>query len=134
MVLDISTSSMVERVQNAFDELMQAELAFPRAGSSFADEQEFIFKHSLLRDVAYSLLPRKYRGQCHLAIAQWLAARAGPELSIMVAEHYEMARTKQEAITYYQKAIQHARDQGNFQEAQTLEKHVAALSVKTQSS
>jgi class 3 adenylate cyclase len=134
MVLDISTSSMVERVQNAFDELMQAELAFPRAGSSFADEQEFIFKHSLLRDVAYSLLPRKYRGQCHLAIAQWLAARAGPELSIMVAEHYEMARTNQEAITYYQKAIQHARDQGNFQEAQTLEKHVAALSVKTQSS
>jgi class 3 adenylate cyclase len=127
MVLDISTSSMVEKVQTAFEELMQAELAFPRAGSTFADDQEFIFKHSLLRDVAYSLLPRKYRGQCHLAIAHWLASKAGPELSVMVAEHYELARAMNQAREYYQMAVEHARSQGNSQEVKALSDHLAAI-------
>ncbi|MEK7312527.1 MAG: AAA family ATPase, partial [Chloroflexota bacterium] len=59
-------------VSTGLAELVRAELAFPRAGSMFAGEQEYIFKHSLLRDVAYSLLPLKFRRLYHTAVAQWL--------------------------------------------------------------
>ncbi len=126
-ILDVSTLKMVERAQNAFDELVEAELAFPRAGSTFTDDQEFIFKHPLFRDVAYSLLPHKYRGNCHHAVARWLAERVGPELSVMVAEHYEKAGDLDEARQYYLQAADHARSQGNLDDAHSLEQHLKAL-------
>ncbi len=69
-----------ERIQQALAILIQAEFAFPRPTHIFAGEQEYIFKHSLLRDVAYGLLPHKHLRQYHRAVARWLEARhsAGP--------------------------------------------------------
>ena len=130
-ILNVATVNMLEVVQSAFLELTRAELAFPRAGGTFAGEREYIFKHSLLRDVAYSLLPHKYRGQCHLAVAQWLAKRASPELSIMVAEHYEKAGAWEKARHYYIQAAEYARVQGNLEEAQSLEQHLNSSMNKT---
>jgi predicted ATPase len=35
-------------------------------------EAQLSFKHSILRDVAYSLIPHKHRRQYHVAVARWL--------------------------------------------------------------
>lgn len=126
-ILNVSTVNMVEMVKSAFLELTRAELAFPRAGGTFSGEREYIFKHSLLREVAYGLLPHKYRVQCHLAVADWLARRASHELSVMVADHYEKANAWEEARRYYLRAAEHARTQGNLDEAQSLERHILYL-------
>lgn len=116
-VFNISSRDLESNVESSLDELMQAELAFPRVGSAFSGEREYIFKHSMLRDVAYYLIPKKYRAQCHQVVADWLAGRAGLERSVSIANHYELAGINDQAQIYYQEAARYARSQGNLQEA-----------------
>jgi predicted ATPase len=111
----------IERLMRAaLPEIVQAELAFPRAGSVFTGEQEYIFKHSILRDVAYGLLPHKYLRQYHLAVARWLAARTGPDLSATVAAHLEVAGENREAARCYLAAGDYAAAHGAADEAEWL--------------
>jgi predicted ATPase len=107
-------------IQDALQQLEWAELVFPRAGTKFSDEQEYIFKHSLLRDVAYNLLPHKYRRQHHLAVARWLAKRRDPDFRIMVANHLEKAHMLLESSKQYEIAAREAQARGAVQEAQWL--------------
>ncbi|MGC1375989.1 MAG: adenylate/guanylate cyclase domain-containing protein [Anaerolineales bacterium] len=74
-------------IQDGLRQLVRAELAFPRSGSKFSDEQEYIFKNSYLRDVAYSLIPNRNRAQYHKAIAEWMKAKADPAYQTMAREH-----------------------------------------------
>lgn len=78
-------------VQDGLRQLVRAEMAFPRAGSQFSEEQEYIFKSSYLRDVAYSLLPNRIRAQVHRVVAEWLAQRRDPAYQSMAREHEENA-------------------------------------------
>jgi len=107
-------------IQDALQQLEWAELVFPRAGTKFSDEQEYIFKHSLLRDVAYNLLPHKYRRQHHLAVARWLAKRRDPDFRIMVASHLDKAQMFVEASKQYEIAAREAQARGAAQEAKWL--------------
>ena len=59
--------------------------------SSIAGETAYVFRHVLVRDVAYSQIPRKRRADMHRLAASWIEALAGdrPEdLADMVAHHY----------------------------------------------
>jgi class 3 adenylate cyclase/tetratricopeptide (TPR) repeat protein len=59
--------------------------------SSIAGESAYVFRHVLVRDVAYSQIPRKRRADMHRLAAGWIEALAGdrPEdLADMVAHHY----------------------------------------------
>jgi class 3 adenylate cyclase/tetratricopeptide (TPR) repeat protein len=59
--------------------------------SSVAGETAYVFRHVLVRDVAYSQIPRKRRAEMHRLAATWIEALAGdrPEdLADMVAYHY----------------------------------------------
>lgn len=126
-IFKIKSRDLSDNVEDSLQELTRAELAFPRVGSAFSGEKEYIFKHSLLRDVAYRLIPRKYRAQCHLSVAKWLAERAGLERSVSVAGHYEKAGQLDMAGAYYRKAGEYARSQGNPGEALAFERHAEQL-------
>ncbi len=78
-------------VQDGLRQLVRAELAFPRSGSKFSDDQEYIFKNSYLRDVAYSLIPNRNRAQYHKAIAEWMKAKTDPAYQTMAREHEHSA-------------------------------------------
>jgi predicted ATPase len=117
-------------VLQGLSELVRNELAFPRAGSMFEGEQEYIFKHSLLRDVAYSLLPHKHRRQYHMAVAQWLTRFATADFAATVAEHYEHAGAITDAARHYEAAAAHARACGATSQADWLMQH--AHQLKTQ--
>lgn len=108
-------------------ELVRAELAFPRTGSLFVGEQEYIFKHSLVRDVAYSLLPHKHRRPYHLAVARWLIRFATPDFAAAVADHLEQGGAIPEAIQQYMRAATYARNRGAIDEAEGLEARVREL-------
>jgi class 3 adenylate cyclase len=57
--------------------------------SSVAGETEFVFKHVLLRDVAYGQIPRTERAEKHRAAAAWIESLGRPEdHAEMVAHHY----------------------------------------------
>ena len=125
--LDVSSHNIVGRVQVALDELMEKELAFLRVGNTFSGEREYIFKHSLLREVAYQRLPEDHREECHQAVGDWLAERAGPERSICVAHHYEAAGVFDKAQVFYTKAAEHARSIGNTEDADEIQYHARTL-------
>jgi predicted ATPase len=68
--------------------------------SSLAGEHEFVFGHTLAREVAYGELPRAARAHKHAAAAAWIEAKAGAraeELAEVLAHHYatalDLART-----------------------------------------
>ena len=68
----------------------------PTAGSRLAGEREYAFKHVLIRDVAYSTLPKAVRARRHAEVGAFISARAADRsegVVAMVAEHYGRAAT-----------------------------------------
>jgi tetratricopeptide (TPR) repeat protein len=77
-------------VRDALGRLRVKELVVPHEPSSFRDEQEYAFRHGLIRDGAYDSLPKSLRADKHGAIAKWAADRAGDrveEISEVIATH-----------------------------------------------
>ncbi|MDQ2982169.1 MAG: hypothetical protein M3R26_07600, partial [Actinomycetota bacterium] len=62
--------------------------------SSVKDQAEYSFWHALVRDVAYSQIPRAERGQKHIAAAEWIERMAGERVTDhaeLLAYHYTQA-------------------------------------------
>ncbi len=60
--------------------------------STVAGEQEYLFRHALVRDVAYEQIPRSARVDKHRAAAEWTASLGRPEdHAEMLAHHYAAA-------------------------------------------
>ena len=117
-------------VQDGLRRLVMAELAFPRANTRYSSGQEYIFKNSLLRDVAYGLIPNKYVKQYHLAVAHWLAERNDPDFKVMAAEHFEQAGALVEASSQYEQAAGAAQLRGATSEAKDLWSRVISMHEK----
>jgi class 3 adenylate cyclase len=74
--------------------LEQRGLVLARPTTSIAGEQEYIFKHALVRDVAYASLPKARRARAHADAGAWIEALAGDrieEFAELVADHYHTA-------------------------------------------
>lgn len=129
-MLNLTDGKLESAVTQGLSELVRAEIAFPRVGSLFSGEQEYIFKHSLLRDVAYELLPHKYRKQYHLAVARWLMTYTSSDFISTVAEHLEKAGSNVEAAQHYEQAAQYAQSRGALEEAGWMQTHATELRAK----
>ena len=71
-----------------------------RPTSAIADQTEFIFKHALVRDVAYASLSRVRRARAHAETGRWIVELAGErreELVELIAHHYRMALLGEDA-------------------------------------
>ncbi|MEA2449589.1 MAG: hypothetical protein QOG63_1521, partial [Thermoleophilaceae bacterium] len=79
----------------ALRSLEEKGLVMPVADSGqLTGEREFAFKHVLIRDVAYSMLPKAVRARRHFEVARYVEERAGDrshELVGLLAEHYARA-------------------------------------------
>ena len=126
-MLNLPENVLDRVVQNALRHLVRAELAFPRPGSTFSDEREYIFKNSLLRDVAYHLIPHKHLNYYHYAIARWLAERTGEDFAANVADHYERAGHFSRALRHFETAASYAAGNGATAEASELRDHIQQL-------
>jgi class 3 adenylate cyclase/tetratricopeptide (TPR) repeat protein len=72
--------------------LEEKDLLVPSAGSRLAGEREYAFKHVLIRDVAYSMLPKSVRCRKHVQVAEYLRAGERSEGVIgLIAEHFARA-------------------------------------------
>lgn len=70
------------------------EIVLPHEPAAFSGEQEFAFRHVLIRDAAYESLPKSQRSERHLAVARWADEQAGErreELAELLASHYVQA-------------------------------------------
>ena len=78
----------------ALERLQERDFVVATAGSRLAGEREYAFKHVLIRDVAYSLLPKAARARRHAEVGAFIEARAANRAEgvvAMVAEHYARA-------------------------------------------
>ena len=80
--------------EGRLQDLAARDFVRPERDSSVAGENEFAFRHSLIRDVAYAQLTRADRAAKHAAVARWLEATAGErvdEVAEILARHYVIA-------------------------------------------
>lgn len=70
-LLNIPETVIDRFIQDGLRQLVRADLAFPRIGTKYSDDQEYYFKNSYLRDVAYDMISNRNRAQYHTAVAEW---------------------------------------------------------------
>jgi tetratricopeptide (TPR) repeat protein len=118
-------------------QLRSRELIFRREESAFAGTREFIFKHSILRDVTYEGVLKRLRRVYHARVAAWLVEQSGERVSEylgVVAEHYERAGESPKALAYLRRAGEQALQVGALREAVGFFERALALaaSLETQ--
>ncbi|HEY7452108.1 MAG TPA: adenylate/guanylate cyclase domain-containing protein [Candidatus Limnocylindria bacterium] len=82
-------------LDDALRGLESRDLVLSRLSSSMAGQAEFIFKHALVRDVAYESIPRRERADAHLLVAGWIEEVIGDrrhEVIELLAHHYTEAQ------------------------------------------
>jgi tetratricopeptide (TPR) repeat protein len=80
--------------------LEQKGLILARPTTTIAGQVEYLFKHALVRDVAYASLPKSRRARAHAGAAAWVEELAGErveEFAELVAHHYQMAVAGEES-------------------------------------
>ncbi|MBI4259416.1 MAG: AAA family ATPase [Actinobacteria bacterium] len=65
-----------EEVETLLEGLEGRGLVVPRVGTTMAGEREYVFRHVLIRDVAYERLTHRERAAAHARLARWLEDRA----------------------------------------------------------
>src|SRR3954451_24366698 len=81
-------------LSDALTGLEEKDLVVSSPGLRLAGEHEYAFKHVLIRDVAYSTLPKAVRARKHALVAAFIEERAADRsegMVAMVADHYGRA-------------------------------------------
>jgi class 3 adenylate cyclase len=92
-VVELSPPEARHEVPGRLLTLVRRELLRP-AASRLAGDAGFQFRHQLLRDAAYDLIPKQTRAELHERFAAWLERLAGPrlrEIEEIVGYHLERA-------------------------------------------
>jgi class 3 adenylate cyclase/DNA-binding XRE family transcriptional regulator len=114
----------------ALDALVARDLVRPRPRSQIRGDQEYSFKHDLLRDVAYEMLPRAVRRELHIRAAAWIQRAAGErqdEHLDLLAHHAIQAGRTTEAIDFLSCAAERAGRAAAHHEEAALLATAAAL-------
>ncbi len=91
-----AVSALEERndLDASFAELVRRDLCRPVHPSTMEGDEEYVFWHGLVRDVAYAELTRSERSRMHAATARWLSGRTGDALgenAEIVVHHIDAA-------------------------------------------
>ena len=76
--------------------LREKDIIVPGESGQLAGESELAFKHVLIRDVAYEMLPKTVRAHKHAEVGAFIEQRAGERsegVVALLAEHYGRAAT-----------------------------------------
>jgi class 3 adenylate cyclase len=90
-----SLDASAARVDELLRGLESRDFVLSRLGTSMAGQPEYIFKHALVRDVAYESIPKRDRAMAHLQAARWIEETAGErrlEVVELLAHHYTAAQ------------------------------------------
>ena len=121
-------------------------MPLPTVDGGLADEREMTFKHVLIRDVAYGMLPKAVRCRKHFQIGNFLEERAGDradEVANLLAEHYwrsavlgdEAGLNTDELAPVHRKALHFLEVAGDtaaslFSNAEAVDRYAAARGIR----
>jgi hypothetical protein len=100
---DVATNDL----DDVLGTLVRAEAVSRRSESRFADEEEFCFRHGLVREAAYAALTEPDRVLGHALAARWLEA-AGETEALVLADHWVRGGKPSEAVRWYLRAAEQA--------------------------
>ena len=95
------------RVSEWLRELTEQELISKRSAGRFPGEEEFAFRHALLRDGAYAMLTDDDKKLGHVLAGDWLE-RMGERDAMTLAEHFERGGARARALPWYPRATEQA--------------------------
>jgi tetratricopeptide (TPR) repeat protein len=101
------------QVRDWLSELVVREIISARSEARFGGEQEFVFRHALVRDAIYATLTPADAALGHGLTARWLE-RAGERDAVVKAEHYERAGEPARAVASYVQAAEQALEGNDF--------------------
>ncbi len=90
----------------ALAKLVTADLLAPHAKTRFAGQKEYLFKHALVRDVAYAMVGDELKRELHGRAADWLASMG--EDAATVANHFDLGLRHEDAARYWEAAAKRA--------------------------
>ena len=99
------------RLDQILDALEAKDLIRMEPSSRLVGDTEYLFKHMLIREVAYQTLPRAARRDRHRAVAQFIEKAAGDRLgesASLLAHHWLEADDTARAVEYLLIAARHA--------------------------
>jgi class 3 adenylate cyclase/tetratricopeptide (TPR) repeat protein len=105
-----ATRSAAE-LEDALDILETRDFIHRESGSQIQGDHEYLFKHMLIREVAYATLPRAARRERHAAVARFIESAAGErieEAAALLAHHWQEAGDVDQAVRFLQLAAEHA--------------------------
>jgi predicted ATPase/class 3 adenylate cyclase len=143
-IADEAGADLPEVLASLHDKDILMPVAAPEAG--LGDEREIAFKHVLIRDVAYGMLPKAVRCRKHFQIGNFLEERAGDradEMANLLAEHYwraavlgdEAALSNDELAPVHRKALHFLEVAGDtaaslFSNAEAVDRYSAARGIR----
>jgi tetratricopeptide (TPR) repeat protein len=120
-------------VTASLEELERRDLLRSQLRSRFRGDHEFAFKHDLIRDVAYEMLPRADRRLLHGRAADWIeqAAEARVEEVLdLLAHHALQAEQDERALDYLVRAANRSHRAAAHREEAALLAQAMAIAEK----
>jgi tetratricopeptide (TPR) repeat protein len=111
-VLALCADLGLTEVNRLLVELVGLELIGRRADRRFVGEEEYVFRHALLREAAFATLTDHDRSLGHRLAAEWLEKTN--EKALTLAEHFERGGELRRAATYYRRAAEQALSSNDF--------------------
>ncbi|UQA58081.1 serine/threonine-protein kinase [Polyangium aurulentum] len=108
-----------EDIRDLLGELEARELVTRRKESRFSGQNEYAFRHALLREGSYAMLTERDQALAHRLAAEWLLA-AGEQDPKVLAEHCHRAGEHGRAISHYVRAAEQALSSGDLEAAIAL--------------
>jgi class 3 adenylate cyclase/tetratricopeptide (TPR) repeat protein len=105
------TGMREEETEEALRALVKREMVRRIRDSSIADQLEYGFRHTMIKDVCYARIARRERVRYHRGLARWIEHIAGDR----IADHAEFL------AHHYRLALENARSSGRTDEVAELE-------------
>jgi eukaryotic-like serine/threonine-protein kinase len=103
----------------SLSDLVERELVVRRGEGRFPGQEEYAFRHSLVREAAYAMLTEADRTLGHRLAAHWLE-QAGERDAKVLAEHLERGGEPEKAVSKYRRAAEQALEGNDFEAAIAL--------------
>ncbi len=92
-----------QQLEHGLRHLVSLELVQPQPTSRFPRQTEYRFRHALVRDAAYGLVPDELKPLGHRLAGAWLE-QAGETEPLVLARHYQLGREPTRAVHFFIRA------------------------------
>jgi serine/threonine protein kinase/tetratricopeptide (TPR) repeat protein len=106
-----------EELERCLRQVVELEVVERQVASRFQAQAEYRFRHALVRDAAYSLVPDTLKPQVHRQAGVWLE-QAGEQEPLVLAEHYQLGQDKEKAAYFFTRAGERLFERQDVQGAQ----------------